>query len=165
MSLHPRRLLGAAAALAAAALALALLLQHGWDMRPCAWCVLQRLACLAFIAVALAGALASRPGAWLAAGVLGLGVAAAGLAAALHQHFVAARSDACGVSLAEKLIMAGSLHEIAPGLFMPDASCQEANVPWLGLPFALWGAALFTLLGLAAVLALRGAWRLRVRPQ
>lgn len=34
MIAEPRRLLGAMAALAAAALLLALLLQHGWDMRP-----------------------------------------------------------------------------------------------------------------------------------
>lgn len=159
MIAEPRRLLGAMAALAAAALLLALLLQHGWDMRPCAWCVLQRLACLAIVVVAGAGAAARARGVWLGAGLIGLALSVAGLAAALHQHLVAARSDACGVSLAEKIIMAGGLHEIAPWLFMPDASCQEANLPWLGVPFALWGAALFMLCGAAAVGVAVTAWR------
>jgi disulfide bond formation protein DsbB len=159
MIAEPRRLLGAMAALAAAALLLALLLQHGWDMRPCAWCVLQRLVCLAIILVAGAGSLARVRAAWLGAGLIGVALSAAGLAAALHQHFVAARSDACGVSFAEKIIMAAGLHEIAPWLLMPDASCQEANLPWLGVPFALWGAALFTLCGAAAVGVTVTAWR------
>ena len=143
-----RRPLAACTLLAAIALVAALLLQHGLDMQPCAWCVLQRLFVIALLLATLPGALVGAGRTGLVAATAGGALALGGLWAALHQHFVAARTDACGLSLADRVIMAGRLHEIAPWLFMPTARCDEANAPLLGIPFALWSAGLFVFAGL-----------------
>ena len=45
--------------------------------------------------------------------------------------------------------MALHLHELAPWMFVAYASCDRANVPLLGIPFAIWSATLYVLLGLA----------------
>ena len=79
-----------------------------------------------------------------------------GLWAALHQQFVASQSQSCAFTFADRTLMKLRLDESLPWLFEATASCSEANVPLLGLPFALWSAALFVLLaGLAARAALR----------
>lgn len=149
---------GASAGLAAASVLAALLLQHRFDMQPCAWCVLQRLVALGLVPVGIVGFLAGGPLMRLVAALAGVLLSIAGLCAAGYQHLVAARTDACGLSLADRVIMALNLHDLAPGLFMPTARCDEANAPLLGVPFALWGAALFVvtaaLSGLAAAAAL-----------
>ncbi|HSW23468.1 MAG TPA: disulfide bond formation protein B, partial [Burkholderiaceae bacterium] len=66
-----RRLLAAAGLLALLAVGVALLTQHVFDMRPCPWCVLQRLE---FVAIALAAGLAllwrSRVGLWVSAALV-----------------------------------------------------------------------------------------------
>ena len=154
-----RRPLAACALLALIALVAAVLLQHGLDMQPCAWCVLQRLIVLALLLVLL-------PGAWAGAGPVaqiaaatGSVVALGGGWAALYQQFVAARTDACGLSFADRIIMAGRLHEIAPWLFMPTARCDEANAPLLGIPFALWSAGLFVVSALLCAAAFVATWR------
>lgn len=138
---------------------LALALQHFADMQPCAWCVLQRLIYL-LIAVA-AFAAAAVPGRPWRSPLIALGIAfcGAGVWAALYQHLVAARSDACGVSFAEKVVMALNLHEIAPWMFIAYAPCDQANLPMLGVPFAIWSLALFVLLAVALGLALRAGAR------
>jgi hypothetical protein len=50
-------------------------------------------------------------------------------------------------------------------MFEATARCDEADRPWLGLPFSLWGAALFVVLGVGALVALRQSlrWRARAR--
>ncbi|GAA4408276.1 disulfide bond formation protein B [Quisquiliibacterium transsilvanicum] len=155
------RLLAACACFCAAALALGQVAQHAFDMQPCAWCVLQRLIfLLAGISCALgAWVLRSRAGRLVAALTADL-LVSAGLAAALYQHFVASRTDSCALTLADRLVMALSLPELAPSMFLATASCAEANLPLLGIPFALWSAAAFLLLaaalGLALVRLLRG---------
>ena len=161
-----RRPLAACALLAFVALVAAVVLQHGFDMQPCAWCVLQRLLVLLLLVATLIGAWVGAGLAALAAAASGALFAITGLWAALHQHFVAARTDACGLSLADRVIMAGHLHEIAPWLFMPMARCDEANAPLLGIPFALWSAGLFVasaLLCAAALVAMQRAGRGRRR--
>jgi len=148
-------LLAACALFCALVLVLGLVLQHAFDMQPCAWCVLQRLI---FLLVGVACALGAwvlrsglpRLGATLAADLL----ASAGLAAALYQHFVASRTDSCALTLADRIVMALSLHELAPSVFLATASCAEANLPLLGIPFALWSAAAFLLTGVGLALAL-----------
>ncbi len=113
--------LAAIAVAAVAAIAAALVSQHAFGMEPCAWCVLQRLLFLLMVVACAAGAWApgrvARVGAALAADALAL----AGAGAALWQHFVASLSDQCGVSFADTVIMALSLHEIAPWMFLADA--------------------------------------------
>jgi len=55
--------------------------------------------------------------------------------------------------------MATSLHEHLPWLMNPTAMCDEANQPLLGVPFAVWSIALFTLLLIGVGFALVGALR------
>lgn len=149
-------LLAACAIFCAGALALALLLQHSFEMQPCAWCVLQRgFFLLAGIACAL-GAWVLRSRAGRAAGALGGGAfALVGLGVAIYQQLVAAQSDSCDLTLADRIVMSLSLHEIAPSMFLATASCAEANLPMLGIPFALWSAAGFVLVLVGTGLALR----------
>jgi disulfide bond formation protein DsbB len=141
------------AAICLIALLIALLLQHVWEMQPCAWCVLQRLIYLGVAAACIAGAVMRTMRSRLSAVVIGLVLALSGLWAALYQQFVAAQSEACGLTLADKLIMALHLHELAPWLFVAYAPCDRANIALIGIPFALWSAALFVVLGLVLSLA------------
>lgn len=154
-------LLTACALLCLALLGLGEVLQHVFGMKPCSWCVLQRLIFLLVgVACALGAWVGSRP-ARLGAVALADLLATSGLAAALYQHFVASRSDSCLMTLADQIVMALSLHEIAPWMFMPYAPCNEANMPFLGVPFALWAALAFTLLGLATAAAFVATLRRR----
>ena len=154
-ALQAARLFVAGAVASVVVLAVGLVLQHGFDKQPCAWCVLQRLVFIAIGVVCLLGALSARArGVQIGAALAADALAVAGAAAALYQHFVASLSDSCGVSLADKLIMALSLHELAPWMFFADAPCNAANMPFLGVPFALWSLAAFLALGSGALVAL-----------
>ena len=141
-----------------AAVAAALISQHVFDMQPCPWCVLQRAI---FLAIALACVIGlawrTRFGRRVGAG-LGLLLALSGVAAALWQHFQAAASASCNLTLADKIISRWlQLDSLAPDVFAPRASCADAAVNLLGVPYDLWSLALFCLIG--AVLL-----RVSVRP-
>jgi disulfide bond formation protein DsbB len=73
----------------------------------------------------------------------------------LWQHFVAAASDSCKLTLAEKIIAGLGLDGSLPEIFQPRASCAEAAVKLLGLPYEFWSLALFIVLGLVALRLLR----------
>jgi disulfide bond formation protein DsbB len=151
-------LLWGVAGLCLAALAAALLTQHGLDMQPCAWCVLQRLIFLCIALAALIGlAWRAAPGQVLSA-LLMLGLSLSGVAAALWQHFVAAASTSCNLALADRIISGLGLDGSLPEIFQPRASCAEAAVKLLGVPYEFWSLALFTLL---AVVSLRMLMRRR----
>lgn len=153
-------LLPACAAIAIGAVGVALVLQHGFGMEPCAWCTFQRLVFLVVAALALlAWALGAWPLASRGASLLTSAAALGGLWAALHQQFVAARAQSCVFTLADRVLMNLRLDEAAPWLFEATASCSDANVPLLGVPFAAWSAATFTLLAAMALLALHAAPR------
>ena len=145
-----RGVLALTALVALAAVGAAYFTQHAWDMQPCPWCVLQRLIFLAIAAVALLGLLWPPGG---AVGVLSLG--ACGVAAALWQHFVAASSESCDLTFADRLMAATGLDARFPDVFMAMASCAEAAVDLAGVPYELWSLAAFVLLMLGAVMALR----------
>jgi protein dithiol:quinone oxidoreductase len=140
-----------------AVVALALVLQHGFDMKPCAWCTFQRLIYLVLgvlFLIASRVVMARNPN--LKSGV-GLALvaellAAGGLWASLHQHFVASASASCDLTLADRVVMSVDLDKLLPWLFKASASCDQANVPLLGLPFALWSALAFAILMLIALL-------------
>jgi protein dithiol:quinone oxidoreductase len=140
-----------------AVVALALVLQHGFAMKPCPWCTFQRLIYLvAGILLLLASRVVMARNPKLGFGVaLALIVellAAGGLWAALHQHFVASATSSCDLTLADRVMSALSLDQLLPWLFKANASCDQANVPLLGLPFALWSAIAFGILMLIALL-------------
>lgn len=150
---HPGRVFAAIAALALAAVALALVSQHAFDMQPCPWCVLQRLIFLAIAAVALLGVWwRTRAGRMSAAIGVDL-LAACGIAAALWQHFVAAASESCNLTLADKIVSGSGLDRLAPDVFVARASCADAATNLIGVPYEFWSLALFVLLGSAAILA------------
>lgn len=145
-----RPLLAAMALLCLAAVGLALVTQHVFDMQPCPWCVLQRLVFAAIAAAAGLGALwparTAQLGAALVAALLALG----GISAALWQHFVAASSTSCNLTLADRIMSATGLDMAWPEVFAAYASCAEAKVDLLGLPYEFYSLTLFALLGLAA---------------
>ncbi len=160
MSGRNASILLAAALVALGAVGIALVLQHGFGMEPCAWCTFQRLLYLVFAALAALARLSARQRIVTSvfAG-LALATALAGLWAALHQQFVAAKSLSCSFTFADRALMNLRLDETLPWLFAATASCGEANVPLLGIPFAWWSATLFGLLALAAA---RAVWRVCV---
>lgn len=149
------RWLGAMALACFAAVGAALVAQHGFDMQPCPWCILQRLIFVVIGVVCLLGALfASRGVAAPTAALAGL-LALAGGAAALWQHFVAAKSASCNLTLADRIVAALRLNTLWPDGFEARASCADAAGTILGVPFEFWSLALFVLLALAAISVLR----------
>jgi len=152
-ALSARTALAGVSALALAAVAVALFTQHQLGMLPCPWCVLQRLIFVVIGLAALPGALLNAPAAkWLSV-ISVLTLAASGIAAALWQHFVAASSASCNLTLADRIMNATGLNELWPQVFAPYASCADAAVRLAGLPYEFFSLALFGVLGLLAVWA------------
>ena len=146
-----RQRLVAMAAACVAAVAAALVAQHGFDMQPCPWCILQRVIYLALAAVCvLAAALPSRA-LRVALSGLALVLALLGAASAIYQHVVAAKLASCNLTLADKIITALGIESLLPKLFQVTATCADAAVSVLGVPFEYWSLALFALLALVAV--------------
>ena len=140
-----------------AAVGAALISQHGYGMQPCPWCVLQRVI---FLAIALACGLGliwrSATGRVIAA-TLGLLLALSGVAAALWQHFQAAASASCNLTLADRIVSGWlGLDSLWPDVFSARASCAEAAVKLLGVPYDLWSAALFVIITIALLRGVRG---------
>jgi len=148
------QVLAAIGLLALAAVASAVIAQYVFDMQPCPWCVLQRFIYLVLAVLALAGAFiagrARRILAWL-----GLLVALSGVGAALWQQLAAVNENSCDLSLAERITTGLHLDRLAPQLFIAYASCADAAVSVLHVPFAVWSCIMF------ALLALLFAWTLR----
>jgi protein dithiol:quinone oxidoreductase len=142
--------LAAIALLSLGAVAAALVSQHVYDMQPCPWCVLQRAI---FVVIALACVVGlvwrTAAGRVVSASLVSL-LAASGVAAAAWQHFVAAKSASCNLTLADKIVTALKLDTLLPQVFSATASCADAAVNLLGVPYDFWA------LGLFAVLALMG---------
>jgi disulfide bond formation protein DsbB len=158
-SRHPTLLLSGTAAGSLAAVGAALFSQHVQGMQPCPWCILQRLIFLAIAAAALASlALRARPGRGLRAtaaitGLLGL----CGMAAALYQNLVAAHLPSCDMTLADRIVSGLGVDALVPELFEVRASCADAAVRLLGVPYELWSCLLFAVVTTVAVLL----WRAR----
>jgi protein dithiol:quinone oxidoreductase len=150
-------LLIAIAALCFAAVGAALVTQHAYDMQPCPWCVLQRLVFVVIGLVALLGlvwrsALGQRVMPFML-----LLLSGGGIAAALWQHFVAASSVSCNLTLADRIVSGLRLDALLPSVFQATASCAEAAVDLLRLPYEFWSLGLFIAIESAAVwLLVRG---------
>jgi disulfide bond formation protein DsbB len=140
-----KTLLVAGAVISFGAVALALVSQHVFDMQPCPWCVLQRLIFVAIGIACLVGLAAPRIG-----GAAALLLALCGVAAALWQHFVAASSESCNLTLADRIISGAGLDSLAPEVFQARANCADAAVAMLGIPYEFYSLALFVLLGAMA---------------
>ena len=111
---------------------------------------MQRAIYLAIAAVCLIGAALAVPLARRTAGALALLLAISGAASALYQHLVAARSASCNLTFADKVMSFLGLDSVLPWLFQVYASCADAAVSMLGVPYAYWSLALFAALGLGA---------------
>ena len=150
-----RGLMLAAVGVPLAAVAAALVSQYVFDMQPCPWCVLQRLLFVVMALVALPGLLVNQTGVRRASAATVLTLAICGMAAALWQHFVAASSTSCNLTLADRIIGGLKLDEVAPQVFAAYASCADAAVNMAGVPYAFWSLAVFAAMGLVAV----AVWR------
>ncbi len=149
------RLLGGVALAGIAAVAVALVSQHVFGMEPCPWCVFQRLILLIIALVCLVALPWRGRAARVVAAGLGSVLALVGMAAALWQHFVAARSDSCAVSLADRIVSGLHLDTLWPDVFFAGAGCADATANLLGVPFPFWSFGLFALIGAACALAIR----------
>jgi disulfide bond formation protein DsbB len=139
-----------------AAVGAALVSQYRFDMQPCPWCVLQRVI---FLAVAIAcgiGLVWRRATGQAVAAGLGLLLALCGIAAALWQHFRAAASASCNLTFADKVVSQWlQLDSLWPEVFSPRASCADAAVSLLGIPYDFWSLALFAAIAVALARGLR----------
>jgi disulfide bond formation protein DsbB len=161
-SLFPRRVgaadraearlfFGASIVLSLAALGAALLSQHQFGMQPCPWCVLQRAVFVAIAIVALPGLLIGSPLVRKACAALLLLLALGGVGAALWQHLVAASSTSCAMTLADRIVRGAGLDELWPEAFSATASCADAAVKLLGVPYEFYSLALFVVLAVGAL--------------
>ena len=129
------------------AVALALVSQYVFDMQPCPWCVLQRAVFVLAGLVCLALGFVKNKAAQAVIAGTGSVLAVCGMACAVWQHFQAAASSSCNLTLADKIISKWThLSEIAPFVFEAHSSCADAQVNLLGVPYAFWSLAVFAAL-------------------
>ncbi|MEO6032596.1 MAG: disulfide bond formation protein B [Burkholderiaceae bacterium] len=138
-----------------AAVGAALVSQHFFDMQPCPWCVLQRVVYLAIALACLIGLAWSSAAGRVVAGGLALLLALCGAAAALWQHYRAAASASCNLTSADRIISTLQLDRALPSVFEPRASCADAAVSLLGVPYDFWSLVLFVLIAITAIRVLR----------
>ena len=153
--MRPSRWFAAVALVSFAAVGAALISQHGFDMQPCPWCVLQRAIFVSITLAALPGLLLRQAAARRFSAALILLLAVAGMAAALWQHFVAASSNSCKLTLADRVVSGLGLDNLLPQVFAAYASCAEAAAKLAGVPYELYSLTLFIVLGLVAARVLR----------
>jgi len=149
------RWFAAIAALSFGAVVAALVSQHAFAMEPCPWCVLQRLIFVAIGVFAVLGLVWRGPAGSRVAGTFALMLAVAGIAAALWQHLVAAKSASCKLTLADRIMSASQLDRLLPDVFEARASCADAAVNLFGLPYAMWSALAFIVCAVVLVGILR----------
>lgn len=150
MHLTTKHLLNLIALLCVAAVGLALVSQYAFDMRPCAWCVFQRLI---YIAIALVCWLAVWTGPRLkrAAALASLLLSLGGILAAWYQYSVAAKMFSCDQTFADRFMVQSGLDAHLPWLFGIFATCMDARVEVFGLEYAIWSLLLFAVLGLLSI--------------
>ncbi|MGH8795954.1 MAG: disulfide bond formation protein B, partial [Caldimonas sp.] len=90
------------------------------------------------------------------AGGVALLLAIGGAAAALWQHYYAAASASCNLTLADKMLNALTLPSLVPDVFSPRATCADAAVSLLGIPYDFWSLALYVVVALVALSVLAG---------
>jgi disulfide bond formation protein DsbB len=154
---NARPLLIGMALACAAALAAALVSQHVYGMQPCPWCVLQRLIFTLIGVAAAVGAVFSGPMPRRVAAGLAMLLALCGMAAALWQHFVAASSASCDLTLADRIMSGLGIDMALPEVYAAFASCADAKVNLFGVPYEFWSLVLFAALTVAALLVWRRA--------
>ena len=154
----PRGVLALVALVALGAVGLALVAQHGFGMKPCPWCVFQRIVFLAIALTAGIGWLWRGRGLAIVSALLTALLALGGVAAAGFQHRVAALESSCALTFADRFLSATGLETALPFVFQVTATCMEAaSYRLLGLSFEVWSGLLFGLIALTALQVLRAA--------
>jgi protein dithiol:quinone oxidoreductase len=125
--------------------------QHHLDMQPCPWCILQRVQLLVLAGLGLLIAVLPSRLLQRVLSVLVVALAMSGVAAALWQHFVAAKSNSCALTLADRILTWTGLDQRWPELFEVRATCADAAVNLLNVPYEFWSLALFALVGVWAL--------------
>ena len=143
-----------------AAVGLAAIAQYAFDMQPCPWCVLQRFIYIVVGVLALVAAALPGLGRRLFIGLALLG-SLCGLASALWQQLHAVNEASCAMTLADRIMTGLHLDSLLPQLFTAYASCADAAVSVLGIPFAVWSCLLYAILALLLVWSLRVSLRSR----
>jgi disulfide bond formation protein DsbB len=151
---RPVLLLGGGAVVSLAAIGAALVSQHVYDIQPCPWCVLQRLIFAVIALACVIGLLLRGRTAQRVAGGAVILLAIEGVVAALWQHFVAAASASCNLTFADRAMNGLGLDALMPEVFQARASCADAAVRMLGIPYEFYSLALFIALGAAGALVL-----------
>jgi len=151
MRLTQRGALLALALLCFALVGVALVSQHVFDMQPCPWCILQRIIFLVIALLLLAGAFVPGRAVFVVGAVA---FALAGIVTALYQHFVAAKSSSCNLTMADKIISGLGLDKALPAMFEVKASCADAAVDMLHVPYEFWSLGFFVIVAVAATYAL-----------
>lgn len=148
MMRHPNFILSAISLLCLMAVGIALISQYAFDMRPCAWCVLQRLIFLVIALVCgLSALMQSRcPAATTVGAALGALLGMGGILAAWYQYSVASNMFSCDLTFADRFISVSGLDTSLPWIFGIYATCMDARVKLLGLEYALWALGLFALI-------------------
>jgi disulfide bond formation protein DsbB len=150
------RILHITALLCIAAVGIALVSQHLFNIRPCAWCVLQRLIYLCIAVACWVGLLAGRllPSLRRLAAFIAVLLSIGGMAAAWYQFHVAAKLFSCSQTFADRFMVSTGLDAHAPWIFGIFASCMDAQLKVLGIEYAQWSLGLFGVLGLLSLIAL-----------
>lgn len=153
----PRALPLGIAVLCFGAVGAALVSQYRFEMLPCPWCTFQRLLFIVIGLLALVCAVLPRGWPVRIAGGLAVLTAAGGVASALWQHLVAAKSASCAMTFADRVMNALGLFTLSPEVFAPQASCADAAVNLLGLPYEFWSLGLFVVCAALLVGVIRRA--------
>ena len=151
MRLTQRGALLALSLLCFALVGVALVSQHVFDMQPCPWCILQRIIFLVIALLLLAGAFVPGRAVFVVGAVA---FALAGIVTALYQHFIAAKSSSCNLTMADKIISGLGLDKALPAMFEVKASCADAAVDMLHVPYEFWSLGFFVIVAAAATYAL-----------
>lgn len=154
IQIRERHVLLGVAVVALASVGFALLSQHKFDMWPCPWCILQRLIYVVIALLAVVGAFAPAVLRRLAV-VLALLAAGSGIASAMWQQLHAVNQLGCDRTLADRIVSGLGLDSLLPNVFQAWASCADAAVNLLGIPYGWWSCALFVALGAVLLWVLR----------
>jgi len=152
--LSPRLVLSLMGLACGGSVVLALLAQHKFGMEPCPWCILQRMIFIVLTVLCLAAAAMPAAALRRVLSALALPLTLGGMAAALWQHFVAAKSSSCALTFADKVITFVGADTRWPDIFEVRASCADAAATVLGVPFEFWSLALFAVVGMALLYSL-----------
>jgi len=146
-----RRVPLALAAISVLAVAAAVASQQWFDMRPCPWCILQRIIFLAIAVLCLLTAFVPSRRMRIGLNLATFAFAVSGVVAATYQHVVAAKLFSCNLTFADRVITALGVELVWPLLFQVTATCAEAAVTVLGVPFEFYSLTLFALIALVAM--------------